>query len=151
GRLDVFLSKKTGQSRQFIQSQITKGSVFLNSRPILKASQKLKPGDHVSGDLVEEEPFALTPIEGPLEILWEDENLLVLNKAQGVVVHPATGHRGATLVHHLLHYLKNDDRFRASSPTRPGIVHRLDRGTSGCLLVAKTRIVQERLSKLFKD
>jgi 23S rRNA pseudouridine1911/1915/1917 synthase len=67
-----------------------------------------------------------------------------------VVVHPAAGHRGETLVHHLLHYLKNDSAFREISEDRPGIVHRLDRGTSGVLLVAKNRAVQENLSRQFK-
>ena len=151
-RLDVFLSQKTGKSRQAIQEQIRLGTVCRNGKPTQKISQKLSPGDAISGTFHEEETFLeLTPIPGNLNILFEDEHFLVLNKAQGVVVHPAAGHRGETLVHYLLHYLKGSSEFAMTSTSRPGIVHRLDRGTSGLLLIAKHRQSQERLSHLFKQ
>ena len=101
---------------------------------------------------VEPENFEnVVPTKGDLAILYEDDSLLVLNKAQGVVIHPAIGHRGETLVHHLLYYLQGSPEFPTLSPTRPGIVHRLDRGTSGLLLVAKNRDALEELSRQFKQ
>lgn len=149
-RLDVFLSRASSQSRAFIQAQIAAGNVNVNGERAAKASRKLRPGDVVSGELAPEEPLDLAPVRGDLAILHEDESLLVLNKAQGIVVHPAAGHRGETLVHHLLHHFQSAPEFLETSPTRPGIVHRLDRGTSGVLLVAKSRAVHEALSKAFK-
>lgn len=150
-RLDVFLSQKTGKSRQFIQEQIRLGHVLRNGKSISKISQKLAAGDTISGEFVEQAAFlGMVPVAGDLDVIYEDADLMALNKAQGIVVHPAAGFRGATLVHHLLHYLKEPKEFLETSDTRPGIVHRLDRGTSGVLLIAKHRKAQETLSRHFK-
>lgn len=150
-RIDVFLAAQTKKSRTVVQEQLKNNRVSLNSRPLTKHSIRLQTGDEVSINFLEEEHPSLEPVEGPLNIIFEDEHLLVINKEQGVVVHPAAGHRGDTLVHHLLHYLGESHSFVASTSVRPGIVHRLDKGTSGVLLVAKTRYVQDALSHQFKE
>jgi 23S rRNA pseudouridine1911/1915/1917 synthase len=151
-RLDAVLCRQSGESRAFVQAQIDLGHVSVNATIAVKASQKLRPGDRVRAqfDIVLPAP-ALAPVAGPLEILFEDESLLAVNKAQGVVVHPAAGHRGDTLVHYLLHHLATAPAFRELSLSRPGIVHRLDRGTSGVLLVAKSRAAQENIAQQFKS
>lgn len=150
-RLDLFLQSRADRSRTFIQEQIEKGYVLINGMTAKKPSQKVKAHDRVSGTFVTDEESPLTPVSHSLEILFEDDYLLCLNKSQGMVVHPAIGHRGDTLVHYLLYYLKNHAPFREFPPERPGIVHRLDRGTSGVLLVAKDRKTQDALQKLFKE
>ncbi len=150
-RLDVFLVAKTGRSRMFLKEQIELGNIQVNGSPVTKTGLKVRSGDQVSCLFTEQAPLDLEPIEGHLSILFEDEHLIVLNKRQGDVVHPAPGHQGETLVHYLLHHMRHDPKFAASDTDRPGIVHRLDRGTSGVMLVAKTRGIQEALSKLFKD
>jgi len=150
-RLDVFLASKTGKSRSFIQEQLKAGRIRLNSNSQAKASTRVHEGDHILFELESEPTLSLTPVPGPLEILFEDDHLLVINKAQGVVIHPAPGHSSDTLVHHLLHYLNHESLFKSPTDFRPGIVHRLDKGTSGVLLIAKNREVQEALSGQFKE
>lgn len=150
-RLDQFLSRVSGQSRMFVKSQIEAGRIFLNGKSVDRGAMKLRAGDKVTGHFEEEIRLDLTPIPGKLEILFEDEQIIVLNKAQGVVIHPAAGHRGETLVHHLLYHLRSAPDFLETSPVRPGIVHRLDVGTSGVLVIAKTREALEHLSAQFKD
>lgn len=151
-RLDAFLAESTQESRTFLQNQIQKGNVRLNGKAVTKAGTLVHAGDRIVGE------WTLTPLSesvkptpGNLEIVFEDKDLLVLNKPQGMVVHPAPSHQGATLVHHLLHHMENDEEFADADSDRPGIVHRLDKGTSGLLLVAKNRASQEALSQLFKD
>lgn len=150
-RLDLYLASKTGKSRSFIQDQLKAGKVHLNDQKALKASTRLNVGDKISFELDSDTPSSLTPVPGNLEILFEDEHFLVLNKAQGVVIHPAPGHSSDTLVHHLLHYLGQEQLFQTPTDIRPGIVHRLDKGTSGVLLIAKNREIQEALSAQFKE
>lgn len=151
-RLDVFLASVTGRSRAFAQNQIFGGRVFINGKAANRPSQLIKSGDAIEADIEETAPHSeLKPVESELDILFEDAFLLVLNKPQGLVIHPAPGTLGSTLVHHLLHYLQNTPYFSELSPTRPGIVHRLDRGTSGVLLVAKTDKAHEALSRQFHD
>lgn len=150
-RADLLLSRKTSCSREFVQQQIKAGRVKRNGEVFDKPAQKLQPGDTITGHFVERPPQNLDPVSFPLEILYEDKNLLVINKPQDMVVHPAVGYSGPTLVHHLLHYFGNESEFRETSEARPGIVHRLDRGTSGVLLVAKNRTALEKLSAQFKN
>ncbi len=150
-RLDSFLSEKAEKSRSFIQEQIKNGKVSVNETLCLKSSHRLKPQDSVSIELTEEIiPSYLTPTPGSLDILFEDEFLLAINKSAGVIVHPGAGQKENTLVHHLLHYLKTSE-FSTLSQERPGIVHRLDQGTTGVLLVAKTEKTQILLSEMFKN
>lgn len=154
-RLDVFLVTQTGRSRMFLKEQIEAGNVTINGTPCLKTSSKVRPGDRVSFRFKEAAPADLEPVDGSLAILFEDESLLVINKRQGDVVHPGAGHRGHTLVNYLLHHLRDVSTFAeqgtGENAERPGIVHRLDRGTSGVMIVAKSRQVQETLSRQFKD
>lgn len=151
-RLDLFLVKHCHKARTFIQELIKAGSVTLNNSVTQKPSLKLKTGDQISIELSEvKDPLAIVPVQGNLSILFEDEYLLVINKAQGVVVHPAAGHRGDTLVHHLMHHWKESPFSGSNDNLRPGIVHRLDKGTSGVLLVAKNREIQEALASQFKE
>jgi len=150
-RLDRFLSRATGESRSFIKGQILSARVLVNGNPTADPSHTVRESDTVSVSFKERVGREIEPIEAPLDILFEDETFLVLNKPQGVVVHPAPGHQGETLVHHLLHHLQNAPSFTELSPSRPGIVHRLDRGTSGILCVAKTRHALEALCLQFKE
>ena len=150
-RLDAFLASQLENSRSFIQEQIKAGQVSINGAVQTKPGLRLKSGDNVEGSLSHTEPLLLSPIKGPLDILHEDDDILVINKSQGLVVHPAPGLEDPTLVHFLLHYMQQDPNFVASSEDRPGIVHRLDRGTSGVILVAKHRIALEKLSAQFKN
>lgn len=147
-RLDLFLARMTGESRGFIQHQMKGGRISVNGNQVTKAAFRLCPGDRIEGRF-QEKTTRIIPTPGPLDIVFEDEDLMVLNKAPGVVVHPAAGHFENTLVHFLLYHLNNHDEFRHLSPTRPGIVHRLDRGTSGIILVAKNRRSLEGLSSQF--
>ncbi len=150
-RLDLFLAKKTGRSRAFVQFQIEKGRVQVNGEPQTKSAQKVKAEDRIDISFIHDpEPLRIEPVEAPLDILFEDKDLIVINKPVGWVVHPAVGHKGPTVVHYLLHYLK-DQNFNQMSPLRPGIVHRLDKGTSGCLIIAKNRDSLENLSLQFKE
>ncbi|MCB0405644.1 MAG: RluA family pseudouridine synthase [Bdellovibrionales bacterium] len=149
-RLDAFLSREAKESREFVQAQVRKGQVFLNGYPTLKNSHRLRSGDTLSGHFVSPPPLSVEARPGPLDILYEDDSLLVINKPQGIAVHPAPGLRADTLVNHLLFHLKGST-FSELSTVRPGIVHRLDIGTSGILLVAKNRHSQDRLAKQFAE
>lgn len=150
-RLDLFLVKSTQESRVVIQEHLKALRVTLNQKTITKASTRVRAGDQLVLQLEQAKTYSLVPRSGVLDILFEDSDLIVLNKAQGVVVHPAVGHREDTLVHHLLFYLQASNEFTQMSDLRPGIVHRLDKGTSGVLMVAKNRTIQEALSLQFKN
>lgn len=153
-RIDLFLSRATGHSRAFVQVQIGQGRVLLNGVAVARPAARLQNGDKVEARFDETGKSELTPVEGSLTVLYEDEDLLVVNKDAGVVVHPAPGTTDPTLVHFLLHRFgesEESEELQEATPDRPGIVHRLDRGTSGCLVVAKNRFAQEKLSAQFKD
>jgi len=151
-RLDQYLAQKTAFPKAFIQEQIEAGCTHLNGKKVLKSSVKLKGGEALSIEI--EEPVLethLLPKEGPLDILYEDEYLIVLNKPADLVVHPAKSYKEPTLVHYLLHHLKNSQDFVALDPLRPGIVHRLDKCTTGVILIAKTRQCLALLTRQFRD
>ena len=134
GRLDKFLAERIeGLSRSAGQRLIDSGQVTVNGEPV-KASYKVRPGDRVVALLPGEEAASLVAEAIPLEVVYEDDWLLVVDKAAGMVVHPAPGHPGGTLVNALLAHCPE---LAASGDDRPGIVHRLDRDTSGLILVAK--------------
>jgi 23S rRNA pseudouridine1911/1915/1917 synthase len=147
-RLDRWLVEcLPAASRSKIQAVIRSGGVLLNGAPA-KASQIVRTDD----EIIWREP-ALTPCESaraeemPLEILFEDDALAVLNKPAGMVVHPGAGHRGGTLVSGLLHHFGK--LSRVGGVDRPGIIHRLDKETSGCLVVAKTDAAHRVLAAQF--
>lgn len=150
-RLDLYLSQWTHRSRAFIQNQIEHGAVLLNGQAENKPAKSVKPGDVIELNFEEEPETHLEPVPFNLEILFEDEHLVLVNKPQDCVVHPAPGYTGPTLVHYLLHHFREVSSFRETSQNRPGIVHRLDRGTSGVIAIAKHRTALERLSRAFKD
>jgi 23S rRNA pseudouridine1911/1915/1917 synthase len=148
GRLDRWLAEYLpAVSRSRIQAVIRSGSVLLNG-VAAKASQIVRPDD----EIVWREP-ALAPCESaraekmPLEILFEDDFLAVLNKSAGTVVHPGAGHQGGTLVSGLLHHFGK--LSGVGGVERPGIIHRLDKETSGCLVVAKTDAAHRALAAQF--
>jgi 23S rRNA pseudouridine1911/1915/1917 synthase len=152
GRLDKFLADRIPDlSRSAAQRLIDGGQVSVNGE-LTKASYKARPGDLVVVLLPAEESAALMPEALPLSVVYEDEALLVVDKAAGMVVHPAPGHPGGTLVNALLAYYPNlvVGSTGDAAGARPGIVHRLDRDTSGLILVAKSEKVRRALQQQFK-
>jgi 23S rRNA pseudouridine1911/1915/1917 synthase len=148
-RLDKFLvSVLEGQSRSQIQKLIEEGGVRLD-RKTPKANLALREGDRVIVELREPAPASIEAEAIPVEILFQDSDLAVINKPAGMVVHPAAGHASGTLVNALLHHI--DDLSGVGGERRPGIVHRLDRGTSGVMVIAKTDAAQQELARQFHD
>jgi 23S rRNA pseudouridine1911/1915/1917 synthase len=149
-RLDAYLAAHIeGWSRSRIQRLIEDGDVLLAGRAAgLKSSYKLRPGDEIEVELASGAPTAFAPENIPLEIVYEDDELVVVNKPAGMVVHPAAGAPNGTLANALAyHFQQLSSRAGA---TRPGIVHRLDRDTSGLIVVAKTEEAHENLSDQFR-
>lgn len=145
-RLDSFLSHKLADlSRTRIQALIEEGHILLNGKQI-KASHKLAVGDVVSVQIVLKPVSQLQPADLPLEFVYEDEDLVVVNKPVGMVVHPGAGETGPTLAEVLMAKVK---QLSTVSPDRPGIVHRLDKDTSGLIVCAKTDIAHHNLAKQF--
>ena len=179
-RLDVFLSEKLLITRTKVKDMVEGGHVRVNGKTP-KASLKIKKSMEIEGVIPEEEPLSLVPENIPLEVLYEDEYFLAINKPADMVVHPSFGHSSGTLVNAVLAYLEqpgtghgaegtaNERRCGsgdygdknleprtsnlepAHASVRPGIVHRLDKGTTGVILVAKDSKTQEMLSHLFKE
>jgi 23S rRNA pseudouridine1911/1915/1917 synthase len=148
-RLDVILSSHLQDcSRSYAAQLIQQGDVQVNQCPC-KPSYRVHTGDAIEGTLQEPEAVDIGPEAIDLHILYEDAALLVINKPPGLVVHPAPGHPQGTLVNALLHHCDDLAAFRGE--IRPGIVHRLDKDTSGALVVAKTPAVHEHLAGQFKD
>ncbi len=148
-RLDLYLIKKgLSIARSQIQRLISEEQILLNGEPV-RASYKVKKGDRIDITIPPPTPLELIPEDIPLDILFEDSALLVLNKAAGMVVHPAPGHYEGTMVHALLHHCH--DLTGIGGRERPGIVHRLDKETSGVMVIAKTDEAHRFLSKQFKD
>jgi len=147
-RLDIYLrSKFPAVSRGAIQRLIEEGHIRVNGQPV-KPTHTPHAGEEVQVHWPEAVPAAAHPEDIPLEILYEDEALLVLNKPAGLVVHPASGHERHTLVNALLHHC-GDALSGIGGVARPGIVHRLDKETSGCMVVAKNDETHLALSAQF--
>ena len=148
-RLDVYLTTAVeGASRARIQQLIKAGRVLLNGERAKAAHRPVRTGDVAELDIPRPAPTALTPEAIPLDILYEDDALLLLDKPAGMVVHPAAGHWEGTLVHALLHHCGGLPVIGGRE--RPGLVHRLDRDTSGVMVIAKTDGVHRHLSAQFK-
>jgi 23S rRNA pseudouridine1911/1915/1917 synthase len=148
-RLDSFLAAHLAdRSRSQLQKLIKEGHV---TGPIdgLKASMPVKAGQRFRIDLPEAGPATAVAEDLPLTILYEDADVVVIDKAAGMVVHPAAGHSSGTVVNALLHHV--DDLSGVGGELRPGIVHRLDRGTSGVMVAAKNDIAHQELSRQFHD
>ena len=146
-RLDAFLASQIdGWSRARLQKLIENEDVLVNQKPS-KPSYKLRDGDDIDVELTAAPATAFTPENIPIDIVYEDDTLVVVNKTAGLVVHPAAGTPSGTLANALAyHFEQLPDRG-----VRPGIVHRLDRDTSGLLVVAKTEAALENLSDQFRD
>jgi 23S rRNA pseudouridine1911/1915/1917 synthase len=148
-RLDHFLrAQRPAWSRALVQKWIPAGRVRVNGR-IVKASYRVRAGDEVGIEVPPPQPPANQPQEIPLAVLYEDADLIVVNKPPGMVVHPAAGHATGTLVNALLHHCRGQ-LAGIGGVERPGIVHRLDKGTSGCLVAAKTDAAHRSLVAQFK-
>ncbi len=151
-RLDLFLANRERDiSRSALQRLIELGRIRINDQ-VVKASQKIKPGDRITMDVPKPEPLSIKGEAIPLEILFEDESLLVLNKPPGIVVHPAPGNWTGTLVNALLHHFQTSGGSISTigGKERPGLVHRLDKETSGIMVTAKTDVAHRALAAQFK-
>ncbi len=148
-RLDAVLAQRSGLSRARAQRLIAAGLALVNGRPV-KPGYRLRAGDSVAYEPAPPEPEEpqLLPEAIPLDILYEDEGLIVLNKSPGLVVHPGAGRTRGTLVHALLHHAPAI--AGVGGRARPGIVHRLDKDTSGLLVVAKTDAAHLGLARQFE-
>ncbi len=135
-RIDKHIAEQTSEeiSRSQVQMWIKDGQVRINGKPV-KANYRLAAGDQISWTMPEPEPSELTPEHIPLDVVYEDADLIVVNKARGMVVHPAPGHSSGTLVNALMYHCQ--DLSGINGEKRPGIVHRIDKDTSGLIMAAK--------------
>lgn len=149
GRIDKVLSQELADySRSQIQQWLKDERVMVNGTTV-KANYKVKAGDQVTIAVPEPTVLELTPENIPLEIVYEDEDVAVVNKPQGMVVHPSAGHPNGTLVNALLFHIQNLSSI--NDVIRPGIVHRIDKDTSGLLMIAKNDFAHESLAKQLKE
>ena len=144
-RLDAFLALNLeGKTRSAVQKLMDQGKVLVNGKTGRK-NDKVKPGDSIQVEIPEPEPLELLPQDIPLDIVYEDEHLLVVNKPKGMVVHPAPGNPDGTLVNALLYHC-GESLSGINGVIRPGIVHRIDKDTSGLLMVAKNDLAHQSLA-----
>lgn len=146
-RLDVFLAENSDLTRSGIKNLIEQGKITVNGGPA-KAGGKIAAGDVVRVLLEPSHPLELEPQDIPIDIVYQDSDIAVINKAQGMVVHPAVGNEQGTLVNALLFSIK--DLSGINGEIRPGIVHRLDKDTSGLLVIAKNNAAHLALSEQIK-
>ncbi|HEX7996995.1 MAG TPA: RluA family pseudouridine synthase [Pyrinomonadaceae bacterium] len=147
-RLDAFLAARIADwSRARLQRLIEDGDVLVNSRTV-KSSYKLRANDELEVELTTTAPTSFTPENIPLDIVYEDDELVVVNKPAGLVVHPAAGVPSGTLANALAYHFQHLPE--GAGAVRPGIVHRLDRDTSGLIMVAKTEAAHEHLTEQFR-
>jgi len=151
-RLDQWLALRLGPdlSRSRIQALVKQGAVSIAGKPFTEPKRKLADGDEIAIMLPEAEPAEPQGEDIPLDILFEDDELIVINKPAGLVVHPGAGNWTGTLVNALIHHC-GDTLSGIGGVKRPGIVHRLDKDTSGVLVVAKTDRAHKALSEAFAD
>lgn len=151
-RLDKILSERYREvrSRTYFQYLIADGHVLVNGK-VVKKQFRPKQGDEIEVDFVLTPELEVVPEEIPLDILYEDDYLLVVNKPAGMVVHPAPGNWSGTFVNALLYYCRFSRNDFGQTQDRPGIVHRLDKDTSGVLIAAKDPVTQQRLAEQFAN
>ena len=147
-RVDVFVSEKTSLTRSAVKKLAEEGHLFASNRPV-KAGYVLKAGEPVTIEIPDPVPIAAKPEDIPLDIVYEDEDLAVINKPQGMTVHAGSGNYEGTLVNALLFRL--DKLSGINGELRPGIVHRIDKDTSGLLVVAKNDMAHLSLSKQIQE
>tara|TARA_B100000575_G_scaffold294626_1_gene312347 strand:+ start:8190 stop:9170 length:981 start_codon:yes stop_codon:yes gene_type:complete len=150
-RLDVFLSKKIQDlTRSYIKKIITQKEVKVNNIVISSSSKKLKLNDVVTINIIEKKENNLKPKKIKLEVIYEDKDLIIINKQKGMVVHPGAGNYENTLANALAYKYKSN-LSDVNGNLRPGIVHRIDKETSGLLVIAKNNFIHSQLSKQFSD
>lgn len=134
-RIDKFLAEQGVRTRSFYHKAVEEQKVLVNDRPV-KNNYKLRPGDVITIEPIEEEVLDIKPENIPLDILYEDNDVLIVNKPKGMVVHPAPGHPDHTLVNAVMYHC-GDSLSAINGVIRPGIVHRIDRDTTGSLIICK--------------
>ena len=150
GRLDKALAEASGLSRERVKALIGEGRVTVGGSVVRSAAGKAAAGAAFAIEVPPPQPLAAQAQDIPLDLVFEDEHLIVVNKPAGLVVHPAAGNRDGTLVNALLHHCRG--RLSGiNGVARPGIVHRIDKDTSGLLVVAKTDAAHESLARQFAD
>lgn len=147
-RLDVFLTEHTSFSRSYIKTLNENGQILVNGK-MVKAGYILKVGDKIEYEQTEPQAISAEPENIPLDIVYEDDDLLVINKQVGLVVHPCNTTKSHTLVNALMYHIKNLSSI--NGVLRPGIVHRLDKDTGGLMIVAKNDAAHKILSAQLKD
>ena len=147
GRIDRLVADMSGLSRSYVQKLMSEGHVTLDGDPV-KANEAAVRGSVIELDVPDPRPLELEPEAIPLSVVYEDDDMLIIDKAAGLVVHPAPGHSGGTLVNALL--ARDTEYGGIAGVARPGIVHRLDRDTSGLLMVAKNDRAQASLMAQLK-
>lgn len=148
-RLDLYISQNSDYSRNSVQILLDNGDITVNNKSVTK-SYKIKDGDCVQITVHPPKDAQITPENIPLDIYYEDSDLLVVYKPKGMVVHPANGNESGTLVNALMFHCK-DSLSGINGEIRPGIVHRIDKDTSGLLVVAKNDTAHEHLARQFKE
>ncbi len=148
-RIDKYLAQTVPDiSRSYLQKLVADGQVLVNGVPV-KTSYKLKSGDIVQVTIPEPEVLQIIPEDIPLDILYEDADILIVNKPKGMVVHPAAGHTTGTLVNAVMYHCK-DELSSINGVLRPGIVHRIDMDTTGVLVVCKNDMAHQSLAEQLK-
>ncbi len=149
-RLDVFIQESLEDStKSYVQKLIKDGNIEIYGKAKIKAGTKLKGDEVVIVRIPEDEILEIVPENIPIDIVYEDRDLLIINKEPGIVVHPAPGNYNGTLVNAIMYHIK--DLSTINGVIRPGIVHRLDKDTSGLIIVAKNDESHLRLTEMFKD
>ena len=149
-RIDVFLSNVyKDASRTYIQKLIKEGNITVNGKICLKSSYKLKEDDEIDLNVPDPLPLEILPENIPLDIIYEDDDFLIVNKPKGMVVHPACGHLNGTLVNALLFHCKGA-LSGINGILRPGIVHRIDKDTSGSLIICKNDFAHRNIADQLK-
>ena len=150
-RIDIFISnKERSLSRSRIKSLILKEKIKLNNKIIKSPAKKVNLGDKINIQIPKPKVTSLKPYSYGLEIIYEDNDLLIINKPAGIIMHPGAGNYDKTIVNALIHYDKNS-LSNVSGELRPGIVHRIDKNTSGLVVIARNNHAHERLSKQFSE
>ena len=150
-RIDIFINKKNNElSRTRIKNLILNSNVILNGSTLIDPSKKISEGDNISIIIPEPKKISLKPYKFKLNIIHEDSDLIVIDKPAGIAMHPAPGNYDNTIVNALIDYDK-DSLSNIGDELRPGIVHRIDKDTSGLIVVAKNNKTHEELSKQFNE
>ena len=149
-RLDTFLTDNFDYSRSYLASLIEEGYVFVNDVKVGKTSYKTKLNDKITFTLKPEEVLSIEPENIPINILYEDNDILIVDKERGMVVHPSNGHQSGTLVNAIMYHCK-DSLSTINGVVRPGIVHRIDKDTSGILCICKNDQSHKNISEQFAN